>query len=167
MARWLSLAWQDVQNNVSYTAALKEKYCLNWEGFLAVTTPSALESASPSCEEAPESILILFPFLCLPLQADIWRCRKVTAYRRIQTPEELQPLGSRSHAYVLQYGWKVTKTDSYGVHDTNLKMFCLQYQTLGLARSSRPSCRTWWLQGACSPLERSSERVGASHLYLL
>lgn len=111
-----------------------------------------------------ESLLILFLFLCLPLQANLSRCRKVTAYRWIQTPEELQPVSCWSHAYVLQYGWKVTNTDIYSVNDTNLKMFCLQLQALGLVRSSRPSCRTWWLRGACSPSERSSERVGASHL---
>lgn len=100
-AQWLILAWQDVQNNVSYTAALKEKYCLNWECFLAVTTPSALEPASPSCEEAPGlTMQFFFLFLCLPLQANIWRCTKVAACRWIQTPEELQPVSCWSHAYV-------------------------------------------------------------------
>lgn len=52
----------------------------------------------------------------------------------------------------------------FGVNDTNSNVFCLQLQTLGLVRSSKQSCRTLWLQGACSPSERSSEKVGARDL---
>lgn len=101
----------------------------------------------------------------------------VSPYRRIfGGAEKLQPIVeykprrsyNRSAVGVtrrsLNTAEKWSQTNIFGVNDTNSNMFCLQLQTLGLVRSSKQSCRTLWSQGACSPSERSSEKVGARDL---
>lgn len=168
MARWLSLAWQDVQTNVSQQLS-KKKHCLNWEGFLAVTTPSALQPASSSCEEAPglRICFVLVDFSLSPPAGEyleVGKCYSLLLNTNPRGATTDPLLESRVCPSVWMESHKHRHECCY---DTNSKMFCLQLQTLALARSSRPSCRTWWLRGACSPSERSSERVGASHLQLL